>query len=102
MRENHRFFKRWYRNSKIRSLQRQRFQARKYLGSGIRVMQGLSAGIQKRELNIPGDEDMAEQEKLIIIGGSAGGPSAAARAKRVDPNLEVTMFEQGRFVSYGS
>jgi flavin-dependent dehydrogenase len=45
---------------------------------------------------------MAEQEKLIIIGGSAGGPSAAARAKRVNPNLEVTMFEQGRFVSYGS
>ena len=45
---------------------------------------------------------MVEQEKLVIIGGSAGGPSAAARAKRVNSNLKVTMFEQGRFVSYGS
>jgi chemotaxis response regulator CheB len=65
-------------------------------------MQGLPRGIQKKKLNNYGDEDMAKQEKLVIIGGSAGGPSAAARAKRVNPDLEVTMFEQGRFVSYGS
>jgi len=45
---------------------------------------------------------MAQKEKLIVIGGSAGGPSAAARAKRVNPELEITMFEQGQFVSYGS
>jgi flavin-dependent dehydrogenase len=45
---------------------------------------------------------MTTKEKLLIIGGSAGGPSAAARAKRVNPDLEVTVFEQGRFVSYGS
>ncbi|NWG03749.1 MAG: hypothetical protein HXY44_12930 [Syntrophaceae bacterium] len=45
---------------------------------------------------------MSKKQKLIIIGGSAGGPSAAARAKRVNPYLEVTMFEQGPFVSYGS
>jgi flavin-dependent dehydrogenase len=45
---------------------------------------------------------MAKKEKLVIIGGSAGGPSAAARAKRINPDLEVLMFEQGRFVSYGS
>jgi chemotaxis response regulator CheB len=48
------------------------------------------------------EEKMPRKEKLVIIGGSAGGPSAAARAKRVNPDLEVTMFEQGRFVSYGS
>jgi len=51
---------------------------------------------------IEGEKKMAQKEKLIVIGGSAGGPSAAARAKRVNPELEVTMFEQGRFVSYGS
>ena len=45
---------------------------------------------------------MSEKGKLVIIGGSAAGPSAAARAKRVNPDLEVIMFEQGRFVSYGS
>lgn len=45
---------------------------------------------------------MSKKEKLVIIGGSAGGPSAAARAKRINSDLEVIMFEQGRFVSYGS
>jgi hypothetical protein len=45
---------------------------------------------------------MSQREKLVIVGGSAGGPSAAARAKRANPDLEVLMFEQGRFVSYGS
>ena len=45
---------------------------------------------------------MSKKEKLLIIGGSAGGPSAAARAKRFNPDLEVIIFEQGQFVSYGS
>jgi len=45
---------------------------------------------------------MVKHEELVIIGGSAGGPSAAARAKRINPDLEITVFEQGRFVSYGS
>ncbi len=45
---------------------------------------------------------MSERENIVIIGGSAAGPSAAARAKRVNPNLKITMFEQGQFVSYGS
>jgi flavin-dependent dehydrogenase len=45
---------------------------------------------------------MSQKDKLVIMGGSAAGPSAAARAKRVNSEIEVTMFEQGRFVSYGS
>jgi flavin-dependent dehydrogenase len=45
---------------------------------------------------------MAKKENLLIVGGSAAGPSAAARAKRSNPGLEITMFEQGQFVSYGS
>jgi NADPH-dependent 2,4-dienoyl-CoA reductase/sulfur reductase-like enzyme len=45
---------------------------------------------------------MSKKEKLVIVGGSAGGPSGAARAKRINPELDVTIFEQGQFVSYGS
>ena len=41
-------------------------------------------------------DDMA---RLIVIGGGAGGPSAAAKAKRLDPSLEVIILERGRFVS---
>lgn len=41
-------------------------------------------------------------KNLIVIGGSAGGPSAAAEAKRVDPALAVTIIEQGEHVSYAA
>jgi CoA-dependent NAD(P)H sulfur oxidoreductase len=40
--------------------------------------------------------------KLVVIGGVAGGPSAAAKAKRVNPELEVVAFEKGGFVSYAA
>jgi NADPH-dependent 2,4-dienoyl-CoA reductase/sulfur reductase-like enzyme len=40
--------------------------------------------------------------RLVVIGGGAGGPSAAAKAKRVSPDLEVTMIERGSFVSYAA
>ena len=41
-------------------------------------------------------------KKLVVIGGGAGGPSAAAKARRVDPDLEVTMLEGGEYVSFSS
>ncbi len=41
-------------------------------------------------------------KKIIIIGGNAAGPSAAAKAKRVDPNADVVMFEAGEFISTGT
>ncbi len=37
---------------------------------------------------------------LMILGGGAGGPSTAAEAKRTDPDLKVTIIEQGDYVSY--
>jgi flavin-dependent dehydrogenase len=45
---------------------------------------------------------MSNKPRLIIVGGSAAGPSAAAKAKRVNKDLEVMMFEKGDFVSYGA
>jgi NADPH-dependent 2,4-dienoyl-CoA reductase/sulfur reductase-like enzyme len=43
-----------------------------------------------------------DKEKLVIIGGVAAGMSAASQAKRRRSDLEVTVFEKGSFVSYGS
>jgi NADPH-dependent 2,4-dienoyl-CoA reductase/sulfur reductase-like enzyme len=40
--------------------------------------------------------------KLVVVGGGAGGPSAAAKAKRVDPELEVTILEGGEHVSFST
>jgi|SRR5271157_1007507 len=39
---------------------------------------------------------------LVVIGGVAAGLSAAARARRVDPRLEIVVLEQGPAVSYGA
>ncbi len=40
--------------------------------------------------------------KLVIVGGVAGGASAAARARRVDENAEIVMFERGEFISFAN
>jgi NADPH-dependent 2,4-dienoyl-CoA reductase/sulfur reductase-like enzyme len=43
----------------------------------------------------------ARQRRIVIVGGLAAGPSAAAKAARVNPRALVTMLEAGRTVSYG-
>ena len=40
--------------------------------------------------------------RIAVVGGVASGPAAAAKAKRVDPEAEVVMFEQGPHISYGA
>ena len=40
--------------------------------------------------------------KFIIIGGDAAGMSAASRAKRSQPDLDVTVLEKSRDVSYSA
>jgi NADPH-dependent 2,4-dienoyl-CoA reductase/sulfur reductase-like enzyme len=39
---------------------------------------------------------------LVVIGGNAAGMSAAARARRLDPRLEIVVLEKGPQISYGS
>ena len=41
-------------------------------------------------------------ESLIVIGGTAAGLSAASKAKRLRPDMEVTVYERSGFVSYGA
>ncbi|MBL4239657.1 FAD-dependent oxidoreductase [Vibrio fluvialis] len=40
--------------------------------------------------------------KILIIGGVAGGASAAARARRLSENAQIIMFERGPFVSFAN
>jgi len=40
--------------------------------------------------------------RLLVIGGVAAGLSAAARARRIDPSLEIVVLEKGPVVSYGA
>ena len=39
---------------------------------------------------------------LVVIGGVAAGLSAAARARRISPNLEIVVLEKGPVISYGA
>jgi NADPH-dependent 2,4-dienoyl-CoA reductase/sulfur reductase-like enzyme len=39
---------------------------------------------------------------LVVVGGVAAGLSAAARARRVDPSLEIVVLERGPAVSYAA
>jgi NADPH-dependent 2,4-dienoyl-CoA reductase/sulfur reductase-like enzyme len=40
--------------------------------------------------------------RLLVIGGVAAGLSAAARARRLDPGLEIVVLEKGPVISYGA
>ena len=40
--------------------------------------------------------------KIIIIGGIAAGMSAAAKARRVSKDAEITVFEMGDIISFGA
>jgi NADPH-dependent 2,4-dienoyl-CoA reductase/sulfur reductase-like enzyme/rhodanese-related sulfurtransferase len=41
-------------------------------------------------------------KKILIIGGVAGGASAAARARRLDENAEIIVFERGPYISFAN
>jgi len=40
--------------------------------------------------------------KLLIVGGVAGGATAAARARRLSETAEITVLERGPYVSYAN
>lgn len=40
--------------------------------------------------------------KILIIGGVAGGATAAARLRRMDENAQIILFERGEYVSYAN
>ena len=40
--------------------------------------------------------------KYLIVGGVAGGMSAATRLKRLDESAQIIVFERGDYVSYAN
>ena len=41
-------------------------------------------------------------KKIIIVGGVAAGMSAASKAKRIDKNLDITVYEMTDAISWGA
>lgn len=45
---------------------------------------------------------MTPGQRILIVGGVAGGASCAARARRLSESAEIIMFERGPFVSFAN
>ncbi|PJA95796.1 MAG: hypothetical protein CO129_09510, partial [Ignavibacteriales bacterium CG_4_9_14_3_um_filter_34_10] len=43
-----------------------------------------------------------KRKNILIVGGNAAGPAAAAKAKRVDPTANVVLLEASDFISTGT
>ena len=40
--------------------------------------------------------------KIVIVGGVAGGATAATRLRRLDEKADITIFERSGFISYAN
>ena len=45
---------------------------------------------------------MSDKKRVLIVGGVAGGASAAARLRRLDENVEIVLFERGEYISFAN
>ncbi|HZW48786.1 MAG TPA: DsrE/DsrF/DrsH-like family protein [Bacillota bacterium] len=45
---------------------------------------------------------MGKEQKVLIIGGVAGGATAAARLRRLDEKADIIMFERGEYISFAN
>ncbi len=52
------------------------------------------------EIKLMEDENMSK--KVLIVGGVAGGASAAARLRRLDEAMEIIMFERDEYISFAN
>ncbi len=41
-------------------------------------------------------------ERIVVVGGGAAGMSAAAKARRVNSDVEIVVYEKSGYVSYGA
>lgn len=45
---------------------------------------------------------MSAKQRILIVGGVAGGASCAARARRLSESAEIVMFDRGPYVSFAN
>jgi NADPH-dependent 2,4-dienoyl-CoA reductase/sulfur reductase-like enzyme/rhodanese-related sulfurtransferase len=58
--------------------------------------------MQPTESNPPNPAPTSDPVRIVIVGGVAGGMSAAARARRLDEHAEIVVLEQGAYVSFAN
>jgi thioredoxin reductase len=45
---------------------------------------------------------MEAKIKVVIVGGSAAGPTAASTVRRKDSTVAITLLEMGEFISFAA
>lgn len=48
------------------------------------------------------EKEYTDMEKIVIVGGVAAGATAAAKARRLSPEVEITMIEAGADISFAN
>lgn len=49
-----------------------------------------------------GEDAMTAQKRLVVVGGDAAGMSAASVARRLNPRMEIIVFEKSPHTSYSA
>ncbi len=49
-----------------------------------------------------GEREMTGKNRILIVGGVAGGASCASRARRLSEEAEIIIFERGPYVSFAN
>ena len=70
--------------------------------NGKIVQQVSGARPKKAILEMLNEERWKNKMKVIIVGGVAGGATAAARIRRLDEHAEITVFERSGYISYAN
>lgn len=58
--------------------------------------------MQNKGDNINSFRNREKSRKVLVIGGVAAGTSAAAKARRIDPNADIKIIQEEPVVSYGA
>ena len=53
-------------------------------------------------MNNPNPNGTGRGQRIVIVGGVAGGASCAARARRLDETAEIILLQSGPDVSFAS
>ena len=56
----------------------------------------------EKDKNIEKLEETENMAKTLIIGGVAGGATAATRLRRLDEQMEIVLLERGDYISYAN
>ena len=48
------------------------------------------------------EERWNDKMKVVIVGGVAGGATAAARLRRLDEHAQIVVFERSGYISYAN